>query len=120
MLRIGYDPQYIQGNGDFGSVMTLIAVVRFEQFVLFLLPCTCSRGCRFWLLEFWNIYHGLSKCTVIIGSHFGYRLRLLLGIGESPWRDLSRVRIKALAYLNRLIRLFSSIIVAACSSEKFD
>ena len=56
-----------------------------------------------WLLELWNIYHGLSKCTVIIGSHFGYRLWLLLGIGESPWRDLSRVRIKALAYLNRLI-----------------
>lgn len=43
MSRIGYDPQYIQENGDFGSAMTLIAVVRFEQFVLFLLPCTCSR-----------------------------------------------------------------------------
>lgn len=74
MSRIEYDPQYTQENGDFGSALTLIAVVRFEQFVLFFLPCTCSRGCRFWLLEFWNIYHGLSKCTVIIGSHFGSRL----------------------------------------------
>lgn len=74
MLRFEYGSQYEQGNGNFGNAMTLVAAVRFEQSVLFLLPCKCSRYCCLWLLESWNIYHRLGKFAVIIGFHFGSRL----------------------------------------------